>query len=400
MPRAVKQHLVARSDGRYRCKYKGKEFYGNTEDEAFAARQDYIDSLGKGLITPVTVIDYALPWLERSYPAVRKSTYNQLVIHLQHLIDSIGYKRLCDVIPSDLKQVYADHYTGLSNTYIRSAKQLYCSCFDSAVADGLIRSNPARDKSAKPHRGKRPSERVLRPSEREWINTLCRDHRAFPAAMAMLYAGIRPQEMKAFNIDRDVDFENDIITVRETAHIDEENAQKYVFTDEMKTDWSARTIPLFPPLKEALKDKHGLLITSAKGEQVSIQAWKSAWESYLTCMETAINGCQKRWYGRKKEHEGKELPPWIEFDITPYTLRHGFCQMCRDAGVEINTCRKWMGHSDTKMILKVYDAVSDDRFTQESVKVIDRLGGQNGGQRFTQELVNKVESTAGNSSNA
>ena len=194
----------------------------------------------------------------------------------------------------------------------------------------------------------------------------------------MLYAGLRPQEMKAIDIDRDVDFENDTITVRETAHLD---GYGYEITDEMKTDWSARTIPLFAPLKEALKDKHGPLIVSAKGEQINLSSWRTTWASYLFCMETAINGCEKRWYGKKREHKDKELSPWIDFDIVPYTLRHAFCTMCRDAGVEINTCRKWMGHADSKMIIKVYDSVSTDRSVNESKKVADRLvGGQNGGQ--------------------
>ena len=164
----------------------------------------------------------------------------------------------------------------------------------------------------------------------------------------------------------------------------------------MKTGWSNRQVPLFKPLKEALKGKHGYVIASAKGNQVTIQAWKSAWESYLFCMETAINGMQARWYRRTKEHkqilaeadrlrkEGKpreadekekQILPWIRFDIVPYTLRHAFCAFCRDSGVEINTCRRWMGHADAKMILKVYDTVSEDRQENERQKVENRLIG-------------------------
>lgn len=371
MARPAKQHLVKRPDGRYRCFYMGKAFYGGTEREAFAARDAYIRKLKADALTPTTVSDYALPWLERTYPSVADSTYTGLAIHLQHLLDSIGNKRLSEVLPSDIKQVYTDHYNGLSNTYINAAKQLYCSLFDSALADKCIRFNPARDRTAKPHRGKKPDERILSPQERVWIDTLCLDHRARPAVMAMLYAGIRPQEMKAFKIDRDVDFEHDVITVQETAHLD---GQKYDFSEEMKTGWSKRQVPLFPPLKEALKGKEGYLITSAHGEKVTIQTWKVAWNSYKHCMESAINGVDKRWYGKTKEHkkilaDGGNLPVWKEFDIVPYTLRHAFCQMCRDSGVEINTCRKWMGHADTKMILKVYDAVSDDRSAQERKKI-------------------------------
>ena len=116
----------------------------------------------------------------------------------------------------------------------------------------------------------------------------------------------------------------------------------------------------------------------------------------MFCMETAINGIQKRWYGRTKEQRAKKeagtLPAWIDFDIVPYTLRHAFCQMCRDSGVELNTCRRWMGHADTQMILRVYDAVSDDRSEQEREKVEKRLiGVQNGVQKENREPVTVEE---------
>lgn len=375
MPREKKPTLKRRKDGRYRCVYKGIQFYGTTPEEAFAARDEYKASLNKGFAR-ISVADYALPWLKRSYPkgTVADSTYTGLAIHLQHLIDIIGNKRISEIIPSDIKQIYAEQYAGLSNSYIRSAKQLFCALFDSAVADGLLRFNPARDKSAKPHRGNKPKDRILTKQERVYVETLCTDHRTWPAAMCMLWAGLRPQEVKALDIDRDVDFVNDIITVRSTAHVD---GPKYAFNSTMKTDWSNRQVPLFKPLKQALQGRHGRVITSAHGKPVTIQTWKTAWRSYIVSMETAINGIQKRWYGiRKDQKEQKEagtLPSWIDFDIVPYTLRHGYCSFLRDSGIEINTARRWMGHADAKMILKVYDSVSSDREQTEREKIENNL---------------------------
>jgi integrase len=382
MPREKKPTLKRRKDGRYRCVYHGIQFYGATPEEAFAARDEYKLSSQKGFSSRSTVTEYALPWLKRSYPSVADSTYTGLAIHLQHLIDCIGDKPLAEVIPSDLKQVYATEYKGLSNSYIRSAKQLFCALFDSAQADGLIRSNPARDKTAKPGKGKKPKERVLTAKQREYIETLCTDHRMHPAVMAMLYAGLRPQECKALNIDRDIDFEKEIITVQKTAHVD---GTKYVFTGEGKTEWSNRQVPLFPPLKAALTGLHGHLITSPDGDELTIQAWKSAWESYIFNMEVAINGIWKRWYGIRKDQKQKKeagtLPAWIDFKITPYMLRHAYCRFLRDSGVEINTARHWMGHADTKMILKVYDSVSESRSETERQKVEKMVFGvQNGVQ--------------------
>ena len=378
MPREKKPTLKRRKDKRYKCKYHDIQFYGATPEEAFAARDEYKRREKAAAFTETTVSGYALPWLERTFPAVSKSTYRGLAVHLQHLVDVIGNKPLSDVVPSDIKGVYSSEYIGCSASYMKSAKQLFSSMFDSAVADGLITSNPARDRTAKPHKGTLPTTRPITAEEREWINTFCTDHRAHPAIMAMLYAGLRPQEMKALKIERDVDFTAKTITVRQTAHNDPENGQKYARTGVGKTDKANRLIPLFPPLERALKGKEGYLITSAHGEPVTHTTWRVAWNSYKTEMETAINGIQKRWYGRTKEHRqlidaGKPLPAWKSFNIVPYDLRHSFCTMCRDAGVEINTCRRWMGHADAKMILKVYDSVSEDRSQQEREKIENRL---------------------------
>lgn len=382
MPRQKKPHPKKRSDGRYRVKYHGREFYADSPDDALAKREEYIRLEKAGLVRNATVADFALPWLKRSFPTVADSTYTGLAIHLQHLIDGIGSKAISAVVPSDIKSVYSTQYANCSNSYLKSAKQLYCSMFDAAVADGLCRSNPARDKTARPHKGSAPKTRPITEQEREWILTLCTDHRAHPVVMAMLYAGLRPQEAKAVKIERDVDFENDTITIHETAH---NNGQKYAYTGEGKTEWSNRTVPLFPPLKRALLGKKGYLISSAHGERVTHTTWRVAWNSYVSKMETAINGIDHRWYGKTKEQrrladDGK-LPAWISFDIVPYCLRKSYCVMLRDSGVEMNTARKWMGHADSRMILQVYDSVSENRSEQERKKVEKRLfGGQNGGQ--------------------
>lgn len=367
MPREKKPTLKRRKDGRYRCKYHDISFYGSTPEEAFAKRDEY-KQLERTGFHRASVSEYALPWLKRSYPSVSDSTYTGLAIHLQHLVDIIGNKRISDIVPSDLKEVYSFYYKGLSNSYIKGAKQLYCALFDSALADGLISFNPARDKSAKPHKGSEPKKRILTYQQRAWIETLCQDHRMYPAVMTMLYAGLRPQECKALNMD-DVDFENDTITVRRSVHV---KGTKYAISGELKTEWSNRTVPLFTPLKRALLGRKGMLITGVNGE-LTIQAWKCAWESYLSCMETAINGVNRRWKAKAEN--------WIDFAITPYTLRHAYCQFLRDSGVEINVARRWMGHADAKMILKVYDSVSPDREQNEREKVVKKLNRvQNGGQ--------------------
>ena len=377
MPRAKKPKLKKRPDGRYACRYHGIWFYSYDMDDCLRQREEFAKSIQRKAY-PYFVRDYAVPWLDRAYPNISPSTKHGLATHLKTLLNAIGDLPLSDVRPSDIKAVYSSHYAGMSNSYIKAAKQLYCALFDSAVADGLILSNPARDRSARPHKGTTGGHRAITPEERTWIETLCVDHRAHPVAMCMLYAGLRPQEAKALNIDTDVDFKRKTITIRETAHIDPENGQKYAFTGRGKTARANRQVPLLPPLERALQGEHGYLVTSAHGERINRTTWRVLWNSYTNSMETAINGVDRRWYGKTKAHKailaaGGQLPAWKSFTVTPYDLRHSFATMCRSMTppIEIHTVIAWMGHADAKMILAVYDSVTDDRDRSEA----DRMRG-------------------------
>ena len=380
MPREKKQRLKKRPDGRYACRYHEQWFYSTDHDECLRLREEFKQAEKQGRVAVYFVSEYAKSWLERAYPNPNKRTFEGVKRHVQLLLHCIGELPVSDVKPSDIKDVYSTQYKGLSNSYITTGKQTFCALFDSAVADGLIRFNPARDRTAKPHKGTYGGHRSITPQEREWILTKATDNRAFPVAMAMLYAGLRPQEAKAIDIDRDVDFKNETITVNQTAHTDPDNWQNYAFTDQGKTAKANRTIPLLPPLKTALEGLHGRLISSAHGEQVTRTTWSWTWKQYKTQMEKEINGIAKRWYGRTKEQKaiiaaGGKLPPWVDFTVTPYDLRHSFATMCRDMKppIELHTVIKWMGHADASMILKIYDSVTDDRDKSEAQRLKESL---------------------------
>ena len=387
MPRIKKQTLKKRKDGRFACRYKDQWFYSAvSSDDALAQREAYIRAIKNGDYQNkmVTVFDYGVNWLKIAHPTVSETTYRGLSIHLQHLVNRLGNTPICDVKPLQIKEVYSTEYQNVSNSYLKGAKQLFCALFDSAVADGLCRTNPARQKPAQPHKGTEGGHRAITDQERKWIETLCTDHRAYPAVITMLYAGIRPQEAKALKIEKSFDEEQGVLHITQTAHRKGNN--QYEITGKGKTRNANRDVPVFPPVREALTNRKGFLITTAKGKQITATTWRNAIESYRTCMETEINGIQKRWYGKTKEQkklaaEGK-LKPWIEFNVVPYDLRHSFCTWGRDHGVELHTMIDWMGHADATMIMKIYDEVSDDRSKIEAEKLLkSAFRGQNGSQK-------------------
>jgi len=372
MPRQKKQHLKKRPDGRYCCVYHGMQFMGHTEDEALQKREEYKRNEHQEYVIHEnpTVSQYAERWLPVAKAGLRFSSYNVNLTHLTHLCNVIGSMRVKDVKPIDIKRVYSTEYLHASGEYISHARALFVLLFGSAVDDGLLKTNPAKSDTAKPHKAENHSHRAITNDERAAIES-AKDHRMYAPAIVMLYAGLRPQEVKALHVERDVDFENGIIHVRSSVHLVRNN--HYVADSTGKTKNAIRDVPLFAPVRDALQGKSGYLIATPKGNVATRSAWVSAWNSFRQTIERNINGCQKYWYGRTRDTKAQAkagtLLPYKEFTVVPYDLRHSFATWCRDNGVELHTCVEWMGHADAQMILKIYDEVTNTRSKSEAEKL-------------------------------
>lgn len=363
MPRAKRQHLKRRKDGRFCCVYHGKQFMGATEEEALSKRDEYKwqEQQEELLKENPSVKVYAERWLPIGKADVKASTTETHKILLSHLYAVIGDIPIREVKPSDIKRVYSTHFGGKSNEYITHARSLYRKLFASAVEDGLIPTNPVDATSARPHKGKTGGHRAITEEERWMIENVATDHRMHTPAIVMLYAGLRPQEVKALRVE-DVDFDAGVIHVRSTVHMDTHN--RYTVTGEGKTINAIRDVPLFDPVRKVLQGKSGYLLSKG-GEVATRMAWQRGWRAYCHQMETHINGMSKRkWVSIK----GDKLA-WKTFDVVPYDLRHSFATWCRDCGVELNTCVHWMGHADAQMILRIYDTVTAERSKTEAEKL-------------------------------
>jgi integrase len=379
-----------RADGRYVATYKGKCFYGHTPEEADKKRTEYKERIERGLDpNRERIADYAVDWLPINKHGVAVKTY-ELYEHFVHiLIDAVGDKTFPEVKPSDIKRIYSERFKGMSDSHIRHFRNLITSIFDSAVEDGYVGWNVCRSKKAKPHKGTADTHRAITEQERDLIRRV--PARVQPVAMAMLYAGLRDGEALALNVGRDVDFEAGVIHVRHFRHCDHNIA---TVSTVGKTPAAKRDVPLFPELEEVIKDIPGLLISGRDGTVLTTSAWRNAWRTYKNTIEREMNGCRKRWYGKRKcdAEKNQHPPPWKEFTVRPYDLRHSFCTWCRDApggGVDMHVLQGWMGHSDIGMIAQIYDHVSEDRVSKEVEKLKKSAeNSQNPGQDFPESPSN------------
>ena len=395
--------LKARPDGRYRAKYKGKEFYGSTPEEAARLRDDYKYQCEHGIeqIRNITVSDYAAEWLPVAKASVSDKCYNDYSVQLEALTAVCGDKYMNAVVPNDILKVWT-HYLDYSDSTIHRARMLYRAMFASAIENGYCRSNPVEKESARPHKGTVGTHRAIEPWERDLI--LSTPHRMQGPAVLMLYAGLRRGEMLAFS---GKDVRKKSLCVNQAVRFD---GNIPILTDP-KTEAGKREIPIFAPLRPFLKDLNGYILSDAHGGLCTETVFTNAWADWKNTMERKLNGCttQKRWYfiessyrdrnprlfdrvhellrqGKKEEADALRFSAWKEWTVRPHDLRHSFCVMLRDAGVDMKLAIRWMGHADEKMILRIYDHVSDFR-VQSAVKSVDTMlstqRGSNGGQKKT-----------------
>lgn len=203
----------------------------------------------------------------------------------------------------------------MSASYIKKFCTTIRGIFRAAVQDGVIIRTPAD--LAKPPEGTNGEHRCLEEWEQNLIVETCNEHDFGPCAMVMVFAGLRRGEALYLDIDRDVDFKKKTITVRGAVAFQDRNQPTET---EGKTDAAQRVIPMNDILAGALKGRHGLLLSKQDGSMMTQASFFRKYNSYISFLETKVNGCHKRWYGKTKEHkalleEGKRLPPWRNVKI-------------------------------------------------------------------------------------
>ncbi len=368
MPR---QTLIQRKDGRYECRFGDKSFYGKTPTEATRKRRDYVREMDQGInpdLSDTLFLDYALGWREafRSECNTRmQKQYENMIIYAA---ETLKKPYIRQIVATDIKRLY-NSLNGKSQSYIHKFRTTIRGIFRSAVQDGILVRSPAED--IKPPKAKANQHRYLEPWEQKLVADTWKEHDFGPAAMVMMFAGLRRGEALYLDVDRDVDFEKKLIHVSGAVSYCED---LHGTVTEGKTDAAIRDVPLCSCLEEVLKDHHGLLLKNQAGSMMSLSSFQRKYESYIAFLEHKVNGCHKRWYGKMKEHkallkEGKPLPPWKDVHIRCHDFRVTFCTICYEAGVKIKTLQAWMGHADATMIMEVYAKLTEEREQQDTLNL-------------------------------
>lgn len=334
---------------------------GGPYSEVEAQVEEYKKALALGLKEEklgVTFAEYAVEWVPTYKTRCSRRTYNACASLVNDAIDQIGGLRMREVTKTDIQKLF-NRLGGKSASHIKKYCGTINSIFETAVQDGVILRNPCF--STDRPKGTEGTHRAITDEERQLIHDSVGMHDMAIGAMVMLYAGLRRGEVIALR-SSDIDLQAKRINVSEAVSFESNQP----ILGDPKTRAGVRSVPVFSPLESVLQGASGYILQRQTGELMSLSAFDRKWDSYKSFMETKMNRCYKRWYGKTKEHkkivaEGGKLLPWREFTVRPHDLRHSFATMLYDAGVDMKTAIRWMGHKDEKMIMKIYAHLTEER---------------------------------------
>ena len=371
-----RERYTRRKDGLYQIelRYKDaagvsrkKSFYGKSQGEAQQKKKAFERDLdiGKKAADKTLFSVYADSWMITYKSGPKPGTRATYQHDINLMKKAFADKKLKEITASDV-QAWLNTRAGLSASALHKSAMTARAIFEAARHDRLIYLNPC-DRLKIPA-GDTGTHRALLPTEREFITSHCQDHRFYFAAMIMLYAGLRRGEVMALQYDRDVDLQSMQIHVRESAHIDENGTG--FFIDKPKSPASVRTVPILPPLDTILLSapKSGYVLKSASGGFMTESAFSRCFESYLINLAQAMNGVQKRWATLE------QLEHWKEISFKCHDLRHTFCTLLYDAGVDVKTAQLWMGHSDIMVTMRIYTHLSQLKQEQSIIAARDHFG--------------------------
>lgn len=252
------------------------------------------------------------------------------------VLSKIGDMRLKDIKPLHCQQVLNEQ-AGKSKRHINEIYQIVRFLFRFAVANGLLKDNPA-EHLIKPD-GTTGHRRALTASERRFFIKVGLRDRRYYLFMLMLFCGCRTGEA-AEAMGKDV--------------IKLPNGMPALHIRGTKNSNADRTVPMPEELYSVIKDTPPAeyIAQTAAGNKLNKTARERVWKSFKRQLNIEM-GC--------KVYRNQLIPPYpLAPDLVPYCCRHEFCTDLARRHVDIRIAQKLMGHSDIQLTANIYTNLNQD----------------------------------------
>lgn len=278
----------------------------------------------------------------------------------RHIIPALGKIPLAELTANDLQQFYAQmkksgrlrctalYGEGLSDRMVRACHTRCLTALNRAIADGLIRVNPAADCKLPPQNPK--EMQLLSREEMQRFLIQAKEEGYYELFLLELATGLRRGEVLALQWD-DLDFKTGALRIQRQVY----RANGELVVSSPKTKAALRTIILPPALLGVLEehrqqvDSRWMFPSPTKQDLPLDPA--TVRKRLQTILEHA--GCKK-----------------VRF----HDLRHLFVTTALENGMDMKTLSVIIGHVSAKTTLNVYTHVTDTMRQTAAVKIDRGIG--------------------------
>lgn len=313
-----------RADG-YR---KFKRLRAKTQAELDEKLDEYNENLKLGVINDkVTVDEWFERWLRDYKGSVAENTRkNYVTLYTAHIAPTIGSVQLNSVLEIDaqgiLNRMASDH----AESSVKAVRKILFSLFDTARKNKLVPFNPCADLTTSGRR--KHDRRALTEEERQAFLEQCKTDRFGTFGAFLYFFGLRRGEALALT-GNDIRYDHIVINKQVTYPAGNRPVVKLT----PKTDAGVREIPIPDKARQYIDFEHlpnGLIFADENGNPMNYTPMADRWTHLIT---SAL---------------GEDT------DVTMHYLRHNYCTMLFEAGVDLMTVKTLAGHNDTKTTLQIY----------------------------------------------
>jgi len=383
MPRKkerIRRKVVVGHDPSGKAVVKWAQGYTNKEVET--RKQELIRGFVTGATEKQADMQYRY-FVQRWYDVYKKpklsasSRQNYSGIINNHILPYIGDKQLRAISAFDLQEIL-NRLSGRGRSTVGYAQSILAASFMHAYTSGCIDRNPALglDRPATTHR----ELRALTAAETAAVLHVGATHPRGLLLLLLYYTGMRRGEALGLQWG-DIDFDKRTISVKR----DVDHVTGAIGT--VKTPAALRTIPIPQKLYDVLRPLRGLpsvhiIQAPSSGSFLCEATYKRTWQSLMSTMFGFDSSIESRVVTSRKvkvENEKK----WKKEDVfgsilTAHYFRRNYASVLYDAGVDVLTAQKILGHTDPKTTISIYTHLSTSREQRDMQRVcdaFDRLSG-------------------------
>ncbi len=345
------------SDGKVIRKF----FTAKTQRELDSKIAEFKSSQSKGIPainSSMTFAQISALWLDQYNPLVGLTRRKRCeTVVTKNLNPIIGALKLKDIRKMHLQGIINDMaQSGYAEKTMSELKQIACQVLDMAVDNDMIARNPFA--TVKVPKVEREERKPIGELERRLIEEHYASHYMGVPSMIMLYCGLRKGELLALEWS-DIDFVAKTLTISKSAWFDNNR----VAVKPPKSRAGCRVVPIPDKLVAILQTARNsatdaLVCPRKTGGLCTHTTYVRYWASFIRHLNLQAGG---------KDASRSNPKVWAIDNFTAHQLRHTYATMLYDAGVDMLTAQKHLGHSDVQTTMRIYTHLSE-RKEQGSVE--------------------------------